>query len=658
MKRMFVVLAALFTMYSCMDNQSSKKQNALVQNDTAQRKLPTDIQQLVDTLNRGKLSITDTLLAMHWVDSLMLKHTAAKDSFSFYSLIQQKARNYFERDNSDSFAAYYEKGLAFFERQPYFTKWPLIDHYRLAILHGEQNDFQTAIMHATKARLEAENPAIKEHMSVKILVIYLSDLGALCKAGSYYDDAHTNINAGINLAGTLDEKDKFLITVLYTEKGSIFLEEGKTDSAAKYVKLAQAYYNQYPNDKAAERLDIVMGSYYTAAEQLDSAIFYLKKTLERDATQGKVPPLISIKNLSRSYLDKGLFQQAAHYVSECRSLIARYPGAYTVRDSNSLYTYLLEYNIACNTDKKTAYADYLAYQETNFRYINDQQIRAVKDMEGRYQLNKKQIDIERLNSNVLEKKLELKQKNQFIGIGLAACAALLLTGLWAYSLQRQKRLQLQKDGLQQEVTKVQLEQRLLRTQMEPHFIFNSLAVLQSFIREKNEQKSISYLSTFAKLLRQSLEHSRQSVVPLHKEIDALKNYLALQQMRFEGLFVYHIECPAEMMADDDLRLPPMLLQPFVENCIQHGFQGIDYLGKITITVVAGESFLNIRICDNGVGNKIKKEAIGNHQHQSLSTRITRERLGMLSADTGVQSNLQIQPNNPHGITVEIVVPVR
>ncbi len=104
--------------------------------------------------------------------------------------------------------------------------------------------------------------------------------------------------------------------------------------------------------------------------------------------------------------------------------------------------------------------------------------------------------------------------------------------------------------------------------MEPHFIFNTLSALQSFIRFDEKEKSLKYISQFSKLLRSSLELSRQSYVPLNEELETIENYLSLQQMRFEYSFDYEIQRPKPIHLL--YWSPQCLIQPFVENAIIHG----------------------------------------------------------------------------------------
>jgi sensor histidine kinase YesM len=205
----------------------------------------------------------------------------------------------------------------------------------------------------------------------------------------------------------------------------------------------------------------------------------------------------------------------------------------------------------------------------------------------------------------------------------------------------------------QEKEKILLQQQLLRTQMEPHFIFNTLSALQSFIRFDEKEKSIKYLSQFSKLLRSSLELSRQSYVPLNEELETIENYLSLQQMRFEYSFNYEISTP--QTDTSALLIPPMLIQPFVENAIIHGINNQQGKGSISLEILHKENQLLVKITDNG--NKFGKTPKSNSGHRSLSGTIAKERLEILAKENKMNANVEIVTKE-QGTLVLLTLPVK
>ncbi len=266
---------------------------------------------------------------------------------------------------------------------------------------------------------------------------------------------------------------------------------------------------------------------------------------------------------------------------------------------------------------------------------------AIAEMNALYQLQAKDQSIRILNENIKINKLQLQQNRLGLIISSLAVILLIIILFFLYYSFRQRRSI-------QEKEKVLLQQQLLRTQMEPHFIFNTLSAVQSFIRLDKKENAIKYLNRFSRLLRSNLELSRENLVPLNEELETLENYLILQQMRFEDAFHYHITQPE----DQDLSavmLPPMLIQPYVENAILHGINLETGDGSIDIQFTLSEDILQVTIKDSG---KVNPD-IPVITHRSLSGTISRERMQLL----GKKASVQITKNPTAGTTVILHIPV-
>lgn len=209
-----------------------------------------------------------------------------------------------------------------------------------------------------------------------------------------------------------------------------------------------------------------------------------------------------------------------------------------------------------------------------------------------------------------------------------------------------------------------LEQKLLRSQMNPHFIFNSLSSIQSFIFENNPVVAGSYLSRFAELIRSILYNSREEFITLEKEIKTLQNYLELQQLRFQNKFKYELSIDPEI-EPETINIPPMLAQPFIENAIEHGLNDLDREGLLKIELLLQTDNLIIRVADNGPGieaTKKQKSQIAK-EHQSLATVITNERIQVLNKGRKKQlysikiSDLSQKSENASGTLVELGIPL-
>ncbi|MDO6810615.1 tetratricopeptide repeat protein [Zobellia galactanivorans] len=197
-----------------------------------------------------------------------------------------------------------------------------------------------------------------------------------------------------------------------------------------------------------------------------------------------------------------------------------------------------------------------------------------------------------------------------------------------------------------------LEQRLLRVQMNPHFIFNTLAAIQNIILDGNPIKSSNHIAKFSKLIRQNFDYVRKESITLDKEIEMVTNYIETQQLRFNNAFAYSIEIEG---IDDtsSIKLPPMLLQPFIENAIEYGLKGKKEGGELLLKIEKNGNELSFVISDNGVGRsaKAKDEKITEELH---ATSVFLERLKMRKKGeekTFVIEDLFDTDNNPAGTKV-------
>lgn len=216
------------------------------------------------------------------------------------------------------------------------------------------------------------------------------------------------------------------------------------------------------------------------------------------------------------------------------------------------------------------------------------------------------------------------------------------------------RLKEQKD----KVKYSEMEQKLLRSQMTPHFIFNSLSVLQGIILNKEEKKSIFYLTKFAKLLRITLENSREKTVQLKEELVAIENYITLQNINIDPPCNYTITVD-ENIDSSHFKIPPMLIQPFIENVVEHAFGNIKTERELKIHLSFKDNKLVCTIQDNGIGVDAHSKEIKKKSKRSLATTITAERLEILSKDFKFKGSITVEDRikyNEQGTLVTLIIP--
>lgn len=216
----------------------------------------------------------------------------------------------------------------------------------------------------------------------------------------------------------------------------------------------------------------------------------------------------------------------------------------------------------------------------------------------------------------------------------------------------------QQDRLEMEKNLIQLEQKALQLQMNPHFIFNALNTVQSLFMNKEQNAARQLLSKFAKLMRSILENSRTQRIPLQKEIDLLDNYLAIEQFSRPGKFDYQIVVdPA--LDPEEVNIPPMMIQPFVENAIIHGVNHLKSGGLIELNFQKEKDQLLCTVRDNGVGRiaaeKLKEQNA--RKHKSIALEVTKERLEFLNQSNSNKSLIirDLNENNGRDTGTEVLI---
>ncbi|MFN0176786.1 MAG: sensor histidine kinase [Saprospiraceae bacterium] len=222
-------------------------------------------------------------------------------------------------------------------------------------------------------------------------------------------------------------------------------------------------------------------------------------------------------------------------------------------------------------------------------------------------------------------------------------------GLGVFGFYRYRTGQIvQESRLKEEM--LRLERSALQAQMSPHFIFNCLNSIQNFILKNDSDAAVLYLAKFAKLVRSSLNASVEGSVRLEEEISMLNHYLTLEQLRFKKTFGYQIEVDPKLN-QEHTQLPPLIVQPFVENAVLHGMKDMKKEGLILIKFYPENGMLCVEIQDNGLGLQQEKSKSG---EVSLGGSITRRRLELLN-EQSTKDDISVAYRTPEGGTGTIVL---
>lgn len=624
----FSVLILLF-IASCKDKERPRKDPESTL-DTIPRK---DYLSLVISL--------DTLLSagykkvIYREDSL-LRHFPDSNSNPFYHYF--RARRYSLEKQRDSVMAEYRKMTTTkADVEADLLKTYSILDYTISNSTIIEGALMNAILSAVKKAESAHSRLTYRFYDLMAKAYYQNHNGkeSLEYAERYYQShpykSHPVIrqryyDISFMLASRADDYDKMM---LYNVKARNLAKSigDSTAIARSYDNLSQVYARQGQFEKALENSRIFVD--------------YLKRTNTLQA--------YAYNNLATTFNRNNQADSAIHYYREAIALARKNAAA---KEEPGYYKGLIE-----AYKKKGAYAEAMNAADYAFsvEIRNIKEIEAVKvaEIQAKYETEKKDRNIAELSSrNALNEKV-IRQQRWTLALASVVFIGILL---FFYIIHRQYRLKEKNKLLQSENSRLNIEQKLLQAQLNPHFIFNSIANLQSLVASGDTKESVRYLSAFSGLLRSVLEQSRRDFISLEEEVTSLKNYLQLQQMRFAGVFDYHVTV-ADNLYPENILIPPMLVQPFIENAIEHGFRNIQYKGMLTVSFRAENNQVLIVVDDNGKGITSKEE--GQQKKRSLAGIILKERLEALFKSSGQEAKFEIENkenNGAHGVTVRIVIP--
>lgn len=473
--------------------------------------------------------------------------------------------------------------------------------------------------------------------------------------------------------------------------GSIYLEWGNIDKAEFYLKSDNAH-NQANQYYDTDGYDLLGGLYFTKHDYKRALQCYFRQM----KTIKKMEPFFQANNLMKIasvHLRLGYNDSALFYLERADKIRQKEKsGIYFANNFGDIDFIFYQYYVAIGNNKSALKSLEKSFQ--NARQSNDirQLLSCTNELHLfllkngdslqalRYllQYHAMQDSLNKMNTKARIASFEIEQQQQQKeneieqlqtqktsqrNYYLIAGALLLLIVISVISIIVYKRKR-DKEQLTTDFKKqlAQAETKALRAQMNPHFIFNSLNSINSFVMDQKHEIASDYLIKFSKLIRLILDNSRCETISIEKELETLKLYVLLESARFDNKFrcIYHI---AEDINTDSVMIPPMLLQPFIENAIWHGLMQKEGDGTITMEIKKqDEEFLNISITDDGIGREKAAELKSKSAtHKSHGLKVTSQRIEMMNKlnSTGAQVHvidLKDEQGHATGTKVEFIIP--
>jgi sensor histidine kinase YesM len=226
---------------------------------------------------------------------------------------------------------------------------------------------------------------------------------------------------------------------------------------------------------------------------------------------------------------------------------------------------------------------------------------------------------------------------------------------------RTKLIEHEKKSIETEMTQVKLT--ALKAQMNPHFIFNSLNSIRAYVISNETKKASDYLNKFAKLIRLILHYSSKDTISLKEELETLKLYVELEQMRYRDDFGFELNIETGVETHRWL-VPPLILQPYVENAIGHGLAPKTGVKKLLVEIAKSGNNISFTIRDNGVGRSFSKKIsnLKDSKHKSVAMELTRKRINLAGENKTGDENIEIidleEAGQPLGTEVRFKLPIR
>ena len=455
---------------------------------------------------------------------------------------------------------------------------------------------------------------------------------------------------GLVLANELGDKlevAKYLVGIGYVHK---FNKE--YDKALEYYNKALAICKKEENNEGLYNCHRSIGVLHIETEEYELALNDYINALEISlAITSKSSIAESYMQLGLVYLNLKEYEKALENTLKGKELADEISLIKAQAECNRILSILYEKS----NNYKEALECFKVHKSLSDSLFNKERTEKIANLEYEYKY-KKQLDSANMREQTLTKsvettsfKLEESEKKYLWSIIGFLLISMVLGGIIMYLRFR---------NIKSKTQNIIIEQKLLRSQMTPHFIFNSLSVLQGMILNKEDKKSITYLSKFSKLLRIILENSRGKIVSLAQELNAIENYLALQILQENA---YHYQVIVEKGIDvSSFEIPAMLIQPFAENSIEHAFPYKTDNQLIEIHISFINKKLICTVTDNGIGIDSQKQSLRKDK-KSLATTITSERLKILSKDFKMHGAVTIvdrQKYNEQGTLVTLEIPYR
>lgn len=484
---------------------------------------------------------------------------------------------------------------------------------------------------------------------VRNICIAINSIGNIQLSTEKYADAINHFEKALDLER--ESKNNLGVAINLGNIGYAYQGLGKPDLAIEYFKRSLSVNNQLDNNTGRVICYNSLGAAYQLKKDYQNALYYLNLALEvNDQVDDKVHVAESYLNIGKLYSLQGNHEQAHKYFRQSVDLSLAWRFKYILMEAYKAMA--ADYKASGDFKRSLESMDRsLLYKDS---ILNEKSALALAQTQAIYEVDRKDNQIKLLEHDKQLSELRTK-RNVVYTLSMAGFLLMLAVGGFFYI--RHRNLETNKHTLQ-------LELRSLRAQMNPHFIFNSLSSIHRFIWSNNPEEASDYLTKFSRLMRMILDNTQHTFISLNKEVESLRLYLDLERLRCNDVFEYRITVD-EDINEEEVMIPPMIIQPYVENAIWHGLVHKSGKGLLEIAVTLKGRVLICMVTDNGIGRKKAgeiKEKKG-QTHRSMGMQVTEGRIDLIRKINNTKeasvhiTDLEDETGKPTGTQVKLVLPV-
>lgn len=484
---------------------------------------------------------------------------------------------------------------------------------------------------------------------VRNICVAINSIGNINLSTEKYAEAINHFEKALELEK--QSKNNLGVAINLGNIGYAYQGLKRLDLAIEYYKKSLAVNQQLNNSIGLAICYNSLGSAYQEKKDYAQALEYLNKALEVNGNvDDKVHVAESYLNIAKLWSLQGKHEEARKYFMQSINLSQSWRFKYLLMEG---YKALAKDYKASGDFKRSmeAMEKSLVYKDS---LISEQSSLAWAQTQAIYDVDRKDNQIKSLEHDKQLGELRTK-RNVVYTLSMAGFLVMLVIGGFFYI--RHRNLETNKQTLQ-------LELRSLRAQMNPHFIFNSLSSIHRFIWSNNQEEASDYLTKFSRLMRMILDNTQYTFISLNKELESLRLYLDLEKLRCNDVFEYQINVEDDIN-EEEVMIPPMIIQPYVENAIWHGLVHKSGKGMLDIAVTLKGKTLTCTVTDNGIGRKkaIEIKEKKGQTHRSMGMKVTEGRIDLIRKINNTKEadvtiiDLEDETGKALGTKVTLILPV-